>query len=494
MLRIAEVGRERMFRYIRQYTLVPPTEIRQKRTRQKLKTFACKKETNKQLKTQLQQATTLLSSAYKTIVSCGKGQRTIQTHPLPLALCKPDGTMRAGCKSDFKDVMLELFPNSNTFTTTNTLTRDYEVIVDFLFQLHQPPPPDVLTYDSLAEYKIVINLGVRRGANVLRIIVDKPRYLPKPRQLLHTSRSSKSGTMGESECQIIEEGEIPSAKEFQKLLANKSLKGQLITFLMTKYRNLALKADMQMSLILDYEDLNQPIIIRNQTELPLPMLSNQNGKADYNIWYHVKNTLTQNILVIGNDTDIWVYGMALFESGQLGNKQIKVERVINAEYVDINCIVDACNAHPVLSRIQFPANTLATIYILTGGDYISHFYKTSKLTFIRTFIKHICNDGGLINMTSGHEGQVFNKINTDAWLKLVCAVYLLKHKTLFNSEPVESLYMSLQASQLSPQKLNLLKWLAYSGEESITNLCQWHDFTRRFASIILPRVKTMNTY
>ena len=81
-----------------------------------------------------------------------------------------------------------------------------------------------------------------------------------------------------------------------------------------------LKADM-LSLILDYEDLNQHII-RNQTELPLPMLSNQNGEADYNVWYHVKNTLTQNILVIGNDTDIWVYGMALFESGQLGNKQI----------------------------------------------------------------------------------------------------------------------------------------------------------------------------
>ena len=163
-------------------------------------------------------------------------------------------------KSDFKDVMLELFPNSNTFTTTNT--HDYEVIVDFLFQLHQPPPSDILTYDSLAEYlwnTIVINLGVRREANVLRIIVDKPKYLPKPRQLLHASRSSKSGTMGKSECQIIGEGEIPSAKEFQKLLANKSLKGQLITFLMTKFRNLALKADMQMSLILDYEDLNQPI-------------------------------------------------------------------------------------------------------------------------------------------------------------------------------------------------------------------------------------------
>ena len=65
------------------------------------------------------------------------------------------------------------------FLLQATLTRDYEIIVDFLFELHQPPPPDILTYDALAEYlwnKIVINLGVRRGANVLRIIADKPKY------------------------------------------------------------------------------------------------------------------------------------------------------------------------------------------------------------------------------------------------------------------------------------------------------------------------------
>ena len=206
-----------------------------------------------------------------------EGQKTIRTHPLPLAIYKPDGTMRTGCKSDFKDVVLELFPNSNTFITCNTLPRDSEIIVDFLFQLHQPPPPDVLTYDSLAEYlwnKIVINLGGRRGTNVLRIIVDKPKYLPKPRQLLHASRSFRSGTLGESECQIIGEGEVPSAKDFQKLLANKSLKGQLITLLMNKFRHMALQADMTMSLILDYEDIDQPTIIRNKMELSLPMLSN----------------------------------------------------------------------------------------------------------------------------------------------------------------------------------------------------------------------------
>ena len=109
-----------------------------------------------------------------------------------------------------------------------------------MFQLHQSPPPDVLTYNSLAEYlwnKIVINLGAQRGAKVLGIVVDKPKYLPKPRQLLHASRSSRSGTMGETEGQITGDGEVLSAKDFQKLLANKLLKAQLITFLMNNFRN-----------------------------------------------------------------------------------------------------------------------------------------------------------------------------------------------------------------------------------------------------------------
>ena len=73
---------------------------------------------------------------------------------------------------------------------------------------------------------------------------------------------------------------------------------------MNNFRNRALQTEMQMNLILDSEDLSQPIIIRNKIELLLPMLSNQNGEADYNIWYHVKNTLSQNILIVGNDTDI----------------------------------------------------------------------------------------------------------------------------------------------------------------------------------------------
>ena len=484
LLQIAEVGKSRMFSYIRQYVLVPPKEICQKRIRQKLKTFASKKQTNTRLKTQLQQATALLSSAYRSIVAGGKGQTTVQTHPLPLAICKTDGTMRTGCKSDFKDVLMELFPDTSVFQTTyNCPNNDFEIIVDFLFYLHQPPPPDILTYNSFADYmwkKVVLNLGVQRGAKFLRIIVDKPQYLPKPRQLLHASRSSKSGVSDGNECEITSEGEIPHGKEFQQLLANKELKSKLVTYLMNSFRQMAMQIDLSIALIFDYADIQQPVVILNRRELPLPMLSNKNGEADYNVWFHVRNSLTQTILITGSDTDIWVYGMALFETGLLGEKQIVVERVINAEYVDINAIMEACRLHPVLCKIPLPANTLAMIYMLTGGDYFSHFYKTSKLAFVRSFVNnftHIVNDGGLINMSA--EGCTICSINFDAWVNLVCTVYLLKHKTLFNSEPIASLRASLQAPQLSPQKQNLLKWLAYSGHERIDTVPHWHEFVRR---------------
>ena len=91
-----------------------------------------------------------------------------------------------------------------------------EIIVNFLFQ---QPPPDVLTYNSLAEHlwnKIVMNLGAQRGAKVLRVTVDKPKYLPMPWQLLHASRSSRSGFVGEAEGQITGDGEVLSAKDSKK--------------------------------------------------------------------------------------------------------------------------------------------------------------------------------------------------------------------------------------------------------------------------------------
>ena len=153
----------------------------------------------------------------------------------------------------------------------------------------------------------------------------------------------------------------------------------------------------------------------------------------------------------------------------------------------MNSLHAAATSHPQLKQVPFPLLTIAAIYILTGGDYVSSFFRTSQQAFINTFlgnIKHIIGIRGLIEtkfklVTGFGEGHVLENINFETWVKLVLCVYLLKHKTLFNSEPIDSLYTSLTATSLTEEKGQLLKWLAYSKVHPLKSLAEWHDFTRR---------------
>ena len=56
------------------------------------------------------------------------------------------------------------------------------------------------------------------------------------------------------------------------------------------------------------------------------MLQNKNREADYNVWFHCMMSCSRNVIVLGSDTDIWVYGMALLECGWMENKDVYVEK------------------------------------------------------------------------------------------------------------------------------------------------------------------------
>ena len=491
LLSISTIGKERMFSYIRQYTLVPPTEIQEKRRRQKLKTFTKTKDTSRKLNTKLNQATLLLSSAYKSLLNPGSGCK--QTFPLPLALCSPDGDMRRCNKSSFREVMLEMFKGNEIVVTECPFIAatpiPHELIVDFLFILHQPPPPpDIDTFSSYAMYlweKIVHKLGTCRGANLIRIIVDKSKYLPEPRALLHDTQLLKTGKMNSHECTIGDDESIPQCTEYQKLLANPELKKKFISYLMNSFIKIACNNPSPVQLIIDYEEIECPYVVHNGAVFRLPMLKNQNGEADYNVWYHCMTTTSNKVIVLGSDTDIWVYGMVFMECGWLANRTVYVECKLGSEYVHINKLPETAQLHSKLKQIPLPLTSLAVVYITTGSDYISSFFHTSKKAFTTAFMdnmQYVCS-GGFIEMQEvealGTEGYMVNRINIEGWIKLVCCVYLSKHKTLFNSEPIASLHASLMSSPLSEDKVQLLKWLAYTQITPLQNITQWHDFTRR---------------
>ena len=162
-----------------------------------------------------------------------------QTYPFPLALCSPNRTIRPCSKSTFRDVVLSVLsgvPGSTSLSHDPFVTTcpfftdppsDLEMLVDFLFFLHQPPPPDICTLAAFSDYlwdRIVLKLGIGRGAKVIRIIVDKSQYLALPRTILHTIRSGKTGTMGTDEFTTNADAHIPHGNTYQQLLANKDLK------------------------------------------------------------------------------------------------------------------------------------------------------------------------------------------------------------------------------------------------------------------------------
>ena len=294
LLSISTNGSTRMFKYIRQYTLNPPAEIRQKRRRMKMKTFTLCKDSSRTLKTKLNQASLMLSSAYRSLQSSGPHSGYRQTFPYPLALCTPGGVMRKCCKSTFKDSMMSLFPDKNIIISQCpiiTAGLEFDFIVDFLFMLHQPPPPDVATFLGFAKYvwnKIVLKLGVDRGDKTIRLIVDKPQYLPPPRQLLHACRSANTGVLRTSECVIAGDQLIPHSSTYQQMLANKDLKRKFITYLFKQ----------PVHIIFDYKGAANPICIFNGMELDLPMLCNQQGEADYNLWFHGIRSTHTNVIVL----------------------------------------------------------------------------------------------------------------------------------------------------------------------------------------------------
>ena len=490
LMSITKVGHDRLLSYVRQYVLNPPTELRQKRSRKKLKTFTMPKSSNAKLRSEANQTALLLTSAYKRLVAAGP--LYCRTYPLPLALCSPDGTMRPCSKSVFRDSLIKLFPDTNMFVTSCPLlsrelppVQDLEIIIDFLFLLHQPPPPDVLNFLDFSKYlwkKIVINLGVNRKAGTIKIIVDKPSFLPSPRTLLHKKRASKSGIMATNECTIGDTNNVPHCSSYQAMLANPLLKSKLIAYVMKAFQDFACVEHITSILVLDYEGVESPVcILPSGTVMNVPCLSNQLGEADYNVWYHCIQSLSNNVIIVGSDTDLWVYGMAFKESGWLRNKQVYVERTLNAEFVDICEIYNIVQSHPILSKTPYPLNSLVALYVLSGCDYISSFFKTSKQAFLTPFSEHclyICENGPIVEMKDVEDGCIINDISTDAWYRLVCSVYLVKHKTLFQSESIPSLHKSLTV-QLNAKKIRLMKCLAYKDMNPLRSISDWHTFTHR---------------
>ena len=219
--------------------------------------------------------------------------------------------------------------------------------------------------------------------------------MPKIIDVLHSERHKKVKSGVKITKNISDTEKILHGDMYVGALADTAFKSQLISYLchyfLEKGKNV-LKPGQ--SLIIDSDAMgNSPKCSEFGSVITLHSRTNNKGEADCGVWFHAKVSQCDNILVLAGDTDIYMYGLVLFELGLLTNtstgKKIAVERQYNKEYVSMNSGFTHIHhfenlQHLVAIKAVWPS--LLCIYLLSGSDYISVFFRLPVKKIIKTFI------------------------------------------------------------------------------------------------------------
>ncbi len=109
---------------------------------------------------------------------------------------------------------------------------------------------------------------------------------------------------------------------------------------------------------------------------------------------------------------------------------------------------------------------------------MSGFYGYTKKTFLDVLLNnigHICTTpDGLVRLEDGK----FNTLDTDCWIRLICAVYFSKQKTFFQHKSVGTVYDALTKFPDATQSKDFLSRVGYDVGQTITSLKDWHSFQK----------------
>ncbi len=508
LLSISSEGVKRMTSYIRQHILSPPLDVPTKIIRRKLRTFSKKRTTNRSQNSQMKKLSKISKGLTRQLQRSGHFYDRILEYPL--AICDPFGELRDRHKYLFKEALMNVDDLKCMFVTQtpfNISQSETEVIIDALKFVHCPPPPDNQTFGDFASHlwnTVIMKHGFSRHAHIVTVVFDKILYCPPIRKLIHKERNIKTKKQINPDLPpiIADNTKIIHGQNFSTALKDSKFKGKLIDYLSTFF---TAKAQMSLSpgqhLIVDSPTFDQnPVHVSNGQICVATDRCNNKGEADNGLWFHCFKSPCNQVLVVAGDTDVYMYGLALFGCGYFKtyggvNKKIAVERDFKREFVDINLGVLKINDLPQLSHLSTPGCLstaslhILSIYILSGSDYTSSFYKLRNKVILQTFLRyaeHISTkEDPLINVAFGNGKLQFRSISETAFIRLMCICYMEKHVSMFHhlyTDPVQ-LWQGLQlcTDMMSPDIKSFLEWLDFDTTHPVkfNDLPAWSDLVRR---------------
>ena len=158
------------------------------------------------------------------------------------------------------------------------------ILIDLLYYLHMPPPSHVITFEQYATHLWSLCVQIfktKLNPDQFYIVVDKPKYLPPPRDLVHTSRSDRTSKLNV----VLPVGStlpISHGSEYSAALCVPEFKHDLIDYITTRFLVMAQQTGTNM--VIDSPSLEIPACIYASNMSSLR--SNEHGEADYAIWHH----------------------------------------------------------------------------------------------------------------------------------------------------------------------------------------------------------------
>ena len=427
LLSYAEVGKRRLTQYMLQYHFWPPIQMQAPRDRRKLATFTPPPSMSRAMRSARRELVGVVSALHKRISSL---RAYLPMSTLPLAICTSTGEKRDHDKAEMYGALKStlggtaddsiLCESSCSFENSARLaaveageeheggdmsSTGHAVIIDALRIVHEGPSPSHQQYDDwYTDICRRVHARFKAGATSVCWIADNPEYLSPQRGIVHKSRAEKAGVQDSSTAppapspvsslESLAFGTAIRDQQWKKIL------NQQIAAKLAQYCTAHLRTGQ--TIVIDAGLEEAPTVVTKHAGVESGSIGSRlgmkhdKGEADYSIWLYVNRCWEEQVLVLARDTDIWMYGLALYDLGALGSKHVQVERKRGQPVIDVPKAVTAIHSSEKYNRWSQPCVTLLFLYLQSGSDYVSKWYFLGHKTWLNHLIQNadfIMSDG-----------------------------------------------------------------------------------------------------
>ena len=423
LLSFKQVGEERVMQYANA-NFLEGTPV--KKSNRKLKNFTKPKQTSRAASSQMSEQKKSLGKLFNIMKEMKKG--VVKTSEYPLAIAKRNGAQFNSSKSDFYGALYSQVQYRAMFTSSIEIgsSSDVQVIMDFLRYVHRGPSESCETFADFCSQlwsMCTSDMGLKRADEIV-LIFDKPEFLPKPRDILHSKRNSKRQDIIISKNDIQPNNKIPKGCHFAAALGDNEFKAALLEFIIGSMIACAPTLQPHQSIIIDSSYKTVRLERHGIQDLP----QNEIGEGDYAVWYYATFCQKKTCIISCTDTDIWVYGMAVMEQKWLNaSTDFYIEKVHDLDYISINTAVEAIKQDDRLKSLQNPVTSVCASYIISGGDYVSSFHYITHEWMLLALLENATFITDLV-LTSATPsgGQIIQGLLKESCVRLICTAYCRK--------------------------------------------------------------------